>query len=151
MQASRLMNRWGLFGKQIPTDRIAANEAINHINGLRLKRTLAIEQAKSIFDETGELTNEAINNSILITQGNRLGNKQLRDILSSKGNIYDWAKYSTDSTFSPSGNFQVHFYKNNVTGEIYYGMDYKSVFDHQGRWNFELNPSFDYEPPRFNL
>jgi len=28
-------------------------------------------------------------------------------------------------------------------------MDYKAVFDHQGLWNFEPNPSFEYEAPQY--
>jgi hypothetical protein len=44
----------------------------------------------------------------------------------------------------------MHFYKNSVTGEVYYGMDYKAVFDHQGLWNFQPRSKFQYEPPRYN-
>jgi hypothetical protein len=142
--------RAGVVASRVGREGSLSSEAVNHINGLRLQRSLTIEQAKSIFTETGKLTPEAIKNSTLITRGNRLGNQQLRDILSSKGSINDWAKYSTESTPSPSGNFQMHFYQNSVTGQIYYGMDYKAVFDHQGLWNFKPKPNFDYKPPRFN-
>lgn len=95
------------------------------------------------------MTPEAIKNSTLITQGNRLGNSQLIEELASKGNINDWAKYSTESIPSPSGNFQMHFYQNRITGDVYYGMDYKAVFDHQGLWDFEPTPKFEYEPPQY--
>jgi hypothetical protein len=30
----------------------------------------------------------------------------------------------TETYQSPSGNFQVHFYQNEQTGELYYGLDY---------------------------
>jgi len=43
--------------------------------------------------------------------------------------IPGFAKYSTDTFQSPFGDFQVHFYQNPSTGEIYYGMDYKAVFN----------------------
>ena len=39
-----------------------------------------------------------------------------------------FSKYSTDSFQSPSGSFQVHFYKNQKTGEVLYDLDYKVVF-----------------------
>lgn len=44
----------------------------------------------------------------------------------------------------------MHFYRNEVTGDVYYGMDYKAVFDHQGLWNVEPQPKFEYNPPEFN-
>jgi uncharacterized protein RhaS with RHS repeats len=36
--------------------------------------------------------------------------------------------FTTRSFQSPSGPFQVHFYQNPTTGEIFYGLDYKAVF-----------------------
>lgn len=81
----------------------------------------------------------------------QLNNPKLISELSARpGNLSDWAKYTTESIPSPSGNFQMHFYCNSMTGDVYYGRDYKAVFDHQGLWNFEPKPNFSYEPPRFN-
>jgi len=51
---------------------------------------------------------------------------------------------------SPSGNSQMHFYRNKETNDVYYGMDYKAVFDPQGLWNVAPKPNFSYEPPTFN-
>ena len=127
------------------------SEAANHINALRLQRSLTIDQAKLIFTDTGSLTPEAIKNSLLIKPGEELGNSLLRNELARiGGDISDWGKFLTESIASPSGNFQMHFYRNSVTGNIYYGMDYKAVFDHQGAWNFAPSPNFSYEQPRFN-
>ena len=112
---------------------------------------MTIDQAKSIFTEAGELTPETINNSLLIKPGEELGNLFLHNELTKiGGDISYWGKYSTESIASPSGNFQMHFYRNVVTNDIYYGIDYKAVFDHQGLWDFEPSPNFNYEPPRFN-
>jgi hypothetical protein len=125
--------------------------AANHINLLRLQRQLTIEQANSIFDESGGLTQEAIDNSLIIKQGEELGNPALRnDLINIGGNIADWGKYTTKSIASPSGNFGMHFYYNPVTGNTYYGMDYKAVFDHNATWDLPITPNFDYEPKSFN-
>mgnify|MGYP003493404877 FL=1 len=147
------LEKWGFFGKngaEGPLN-LLGNEARNHIDALRLNRSLIIEQAKSIFTETGELTSAAIQKSLLIKSGEELGNSLLRNELTKiSGDITDWGKYSTRSVSSPSGNFQMHFYRNTVTGDVYYGMDYKAVFDHQGSWSLASSPNFEYEPPRFN-
>jgi hypothetical protein len=60
----------------------------------------------------------------------KLGNKELVQHLTSDGsNISNWGKYTTRTFQSPSGDFQVHFYMNRVTGAIDYGYDYKVVFN----------------------
>jgi hypothetical protein len=38
-------------------------------------------------------------------------------------------KYSTQTFQSPAGPFQVHFYRNAVTGAVNYEYDYKVVFN----------------------
>ena len=42
--------------------------------------------------------------------------------------MVDWAKFSTETFKSPSGPFQVHFYRNVMTGAVNYNIDYKAVF-----------------------
>jgi hypothetical protein len=61
------------------------------------------------------------------------------------GHLEDWGKYSTRSVNGPSGKFKVHFYHNEVTGDAYYGRDYKVIFNHQGKWHSEPQPNFIYE------
>jgi len=39
-----------------------------------------------------------------------------------------FSKFATDTFASPSGPFQAHIYMNPVTGEVYYGLDYKIIF-----------------------
>lgn len=43
-----------------------------------------------------------------------------------------FGKFTTLTYQSPSGNFQVHFYMDPVTGEPYYGLDYKVKFNSGG-------------------
>lgn len=52
----------------------------------------------------------------------------IKTLTADGSNIADWAKYTTRSFQSPSGPFQVHFYRNSVTGAVEYTYDYKSVF-----------------------
>lgn len=71
-----------------------------------------------------------INNSTPIIRGSQLGNQQVVKGLTADGsNIADWAKYTTQSFRSPSGPFQVHYYRNLVTGAVNYTYDYKVVFN----------------------
>lgn len=40
-----------------------------------------------------------------------------------------FGKYATQTFSSPSGPFQVHFYMNPTTGEVFYGLDYKILLN----------------------
>ena len=115
-----------------------------------MQQQLAVEEQQALFNSTNGLSQEAIKNSRLIIPADDLGNTRLLNELSNRpGNLGDWGKYVTDPIHTPSGKAQVHFYHNPVTGDVYYGKDCKSIFDHQGTWNIKLTPNFDYEPPRF--
>ena len=82
-----------------------------------------------MFTRSGELQQEVIDQSHDIINGARLGNKALVNELTSDGSsISDWGKYTTPTFRSPAGPFQVHFYYNSVTDEVFYGADYKAVF-----------------------
>jgi hypothetical protein len=151
MQTSSLMNRWGVFGRAKEPLNLLGNEARNHINALRLQRSFTIEQAQSIFDEAGGLLPEVIQTSTRL-KIHPFGNTELNEALSLRaGNLSDWRKYITELVPSPSGNFRMHFYHNPITGDVYYGMDYKAVFNHEGSWKLPLSPNFEYESPRFTL
>ena len=103
------------------------------MNGVRLAQQLAREEAASAFTKSGELEPDVIADSQEIINGTQLGNKQLVSQLTGDGsNIADWGKYTTRTFPSPYGPFQVHFYYNSVTGEVFYGMDYKVVFNARG-------------------
>ncbi len=146
------LSKLGMFRAGEATGRrsVANISARNHISGLRLQEQLAIEERTLLFTADGTLSQEAINNAREIPLGELKNPKLLEDLSNRPGNLKDWKKYTTESFHTPSGNAQVHFYRNKVTGEIYYGRDYKTVFDHQGSWNVEPKPTFDFEPPKFN-
>ncbi|BEK91184.1 hypothetical protein NSK11_contig00198-0005 [Nocardia seriolae] len=98
--------------------------------GVGLSEQLTFEEAASIFNVDGTLTSAIVGESRLIIPGENLGNPGLIEQLTADGSkIEDWAKYSTPTARSPSGDFQVHFYRNGKTGDIYYGGDYKSKFN----------------------
>jgi hypothetical protein len=147
---SSLSQFWGRDGISEMGDVIDLSAA-NYIDLLRLQRQLTVEQAQSIFTDSGELNQEIIENSKLLTIGKRLRNPELLEELMTKGgDISDWGKYSTLSFPSPSDDFQMHFYRNPITNDAYYGMDYKAVFSHQESWDFAPTPHFNYEPPTDN-
>ncbi|MES2662165.1 MAG: RHS repeat-associated core domain-containing protein [Pseudomonadota bacterium] len=97
-----------------------ANAADNSANGVKLVKQLQLESAKSAFDEKGLLTSQAIRQSREIFDSSRIKNLNIPK---------DLGKYSTQTFQSPSGNFQVHFYKNTKTNEVHYGHDYKVKFN----------------------
>ena len=97
-----------------------ADSAQNVVNGVRLANDLSFQSAQSTFNVDGTLSEGAIINAKQIFAPGTLGNS---DIPAGFG------KYTTQTITSPSGNFQVHFYMNPTSGEVYYGLDYKSVFN----------------------
>jgi hypothetical protein len=90
------------------------------INGPRLAMQLVHEEASSAFTATGELSSEALQGAKEIIPPGELGNVEIP-----KG----FGKYATETFASPSGPFKAHFYMNAATGEVYYGLDYKAVFN----------------------
>jgi uncharacterized protein RhaS with RHS repeats len=97
-----------------------AGGAANIANGTRLADQLTLESANSPFAAEGGLTQDAIKNSNMIFKPGELGNPNIP---------YGFGKYTTETFQSPAGNFQVHFYKNPNTGEVFYGSDYKAIFN----------------------
>jgi hypothetical protein len=147
------LERFGVFGRSavsVSEDSIALGgniELNNNINLLRLKRQLNVEQANSIFNESGLLTQESIKKAVQLPLGQLRNPKLLSELSARPGTLSDWGKYSTESI---PGSFQMHLQRNAVTNDIYYGMDYKAVFDHQGIWNISPKTNFEYEPTKFN-
>ncbi len=108
-----------------------------------LKRDLECRTCQSIFNSEGGLSYGAIQESEIIKVGTELHNKEVILALSQRGNLKDWGKYRTQlfSTHYPSPNIgkstrnlqaEVHFYRNSVTNEVYYGKDYKVKFQLPG-------------------
>ena len=105
----------------------------NAANQPSLADDLAHQEAASAFDEAGNLRPEIIAKSTDIIPGNELGNPAVIAALTSDGSdISDWAKWTTSTISSPSGDFKVHFYRNVVTGEVNTAIDYKIVFNARG-------------------
>ncbi|MFE5969106.1 RHS repeat-associated core domain-containing protein [Streptomyces sp. NPDC056463] len=108
--------------------------AQNFANGSRLADQLQLEvdaaAAGSIFTKDGALTEEVIARSSKIQEGSKMGNTHLVEYFEEHGGVEQWGKYGTPRLKSPGrdGTFDVHFYKNEVTGEIYY-YDYKIKFN----------------------
>lgn len=92
--------------------------ASDGINGARLANQLIREEASSAFTATGELSSEAIQGARQLPIN--LGNPQIPA---------GFSKFSTGTFGSPSGPFQVHFYMNPTTSEVFYGLDYKAIFN----------------------
>jgi hypothetical protein len=81
-----------------------------------------MQSAKSPFTAAGMLTQDAINSSQVIRglEAGRLNNPAIPP---------GFGKYTTDTFRSPAGDFQMHFYKNPTTNEVFYGLDYKVIFN----------------------
>ena len=112
-----------LFGDTIG-QRIVSSDPLsnpqNIANGPRLSQQLTMQSAESSFNVDGTLTQEAIDNSRMTHAPGSLSNPAIPD---------GYGKYTTETFQSPYGNFQTHFYMNPDTGDVYYGLDYKSVFN----------------------
>jgi RHS repeat-associated protein len=94
--------------------------ASDAINAPRLASDLVRAEAESAFTGTGELSSGALQGSRQIVAPGELGNTAIPQ---------GFGKYATESFNSPSGPFQVHFYMNPTTNEMFYGLDYKAIFN----------------------
>ncbi len=83
----------------------------------------------SPYTRSGTLTNDAVANSFEIELKGGIRNSRVVQQLTSDGSsIDDWGKFATRQWHdSPSGSFQPHFYRNKVSGQVNYEIDYKSV------------------------
>jgi len=102
---------------------IAADGAVraeSSLSGQLLRQDLLRQEAASAFTESGELSQGALAGSREVIPAAQLGNPNIPA---------GFSKWSTRSFQSPSGNFQVHFYRNPTTGEVFNGLDYKVNFN----------------------
>jgi hypothetical protein len=100
--------------------------ADNVANGPRLADDLTRREAAAVFDDAGRLHPDAVANSQLIIPGSKLNPGLARELTKDGSRIADWGKYTTQRFRSPSGPFEVHFYRNRATGKINYDFDYKA-------------------------
>jgi hypothetical protein len=94
--------------------------ASDAISGARLANQLVYEEASSAFTATGELSPGALQGAKQILASDVLGNAAIPE---------GFAKYTTQTFVSPSGPFQAHFYMNPESGAVFYGLDYKVIFN----------------------
>ena len=85
-----------------------------------LGRQLPAEEAAGAFTASGALSPTALRSAEQIFAPGTLGNPAIPQ---------GFGKYTTQTFRSPAGPFQVHFYMNPTTGEVFYGLDYKAVFN----------------------
>ncbi|KDN21916.1 hypothetical protein DV20_13450 [Amycolatopsis rifamycinica] len=81
------------------------------------------------FTPDGKLTAVAVEEAFPVQAGEVIGNPYVKEVFARSGGPSQWAKYSTRTHHSPYGDFQIHFYHNRTTGEVYYGHDYKVVMN----------------------
>lgn len=96
---------------------IAGVQFIPGVDGV-VDAGLAVEGAE-VFTAEGALTEEAIAGSREIIPSAKIGNPNVPSGLS---------KYTTQTFPTPSGTAQARFYMNPQTGEVFYGVDYKTIF-----------------------
>mgnify|MGYP001407889973 CR=1 FL=1 len=152
--------RFRLFGKGEKTalsQNPKTNYSHNVANFLRLKAKLGYEEA-GILTREGELTGKAIEQSInaLSKSGDLTRNAPLfKELIKDGSHINDWAKYSTKHLQFPNGQkFQVHFYKNKITGKINYThKDFKVKKETKQHFDISLflekirtAPTYDKDP-----
>jgi hypothetical protein len=109
-------------GSEIGVEGVANYGASSGANALRLKATLTLREAGAL-DEAGNLTESAIDRSfVVVSDGSAFNNQSVIDALINDGsNIADWQKLSTESVELSTGQrIQVHYYRNQVTGEVNY-------------------------------
>ncbi|MFN3689277.1 hemagglutinin repeat-containing protein [Salinarimonas sp.] len=97
----------------------------NAVTASELAGALRLSEARSPWLPSGELRPEAIAGATQVIAPERLNNPQIP---------LGFGKFETPTIQSPAGPFRVHFYMNSSTGEVFYDLDYKVVFNHQGNW-----------------
>lgn len=122
--AERALTQAGIFAEH---DSVGVSSARNIANGTRLNVELSLKQA-GILDEAGNLTMEAIKKAdVAISRNSVLSNPKVISELTKDGSaITDWTKKATKSVELSNGQkIQIHFYQNELTGEINYNIDFK--------------------------
>ncbi|MEV5194721.1 RHS repeat-associated core domain-containing protein [Streptomyces clavifer] len=117
-------------GGAAAASRGGASGAANAANGVRLAKQLDFEGdaaiAAKMFTKDGGLTTETIARSTKIQEGSKMKNPHLEKYFKANGGADQWGKYSTPRVNTPggTGTLEIHFYRNEVSGEMYY-YDYK--------------------------
>ncbi|RWR08117.1 two-partner secretion domain-containing protein [Paenirhodobacter populi] len=110
----------------VAASRAAQNTGASNIATARkLADDLRRSSARSPFTPDGRLTLSAVQEGRLIIRAEDLGNPNIPA---------GYGKYESPTFQSPSGDFKLHYYYNPATRNVFYDLDYKVVFNHQGNW-----------------
>jgi hypothetical protein len=113
----------------VSTNFPAANEgASGSANWAQLRASLAFQEAGILTQDGIALTPQAIaaSRQIPIAGGQLTNPAVIAELTSDGSNIADWGKYTTQSITLPDGQrSQIHFYMNNVTGDVNLNIDFK--------------------------
>ncbi len=103
-------------------DDVAASSGANNIvTARKLANDLRLQSARSPFNADGALTDKAIREADEIISASRIGDPNIPS---------GFAKFSTQTFQSPSGDFQVRFLKNEETGEVLFdNANFKVIFN----------------------
>ena len=112
----------GVPAKAVTAGAKGVGEAYNIANAQKLAQQLKLESANSPFTAAGTLTQDAIKGAKAVP-GLEAG------MVNNPAIPAGFGKYTTGTFQSPAGDFQMHFYMNPTTNEVFYGMDYKAVFN----------------------
>ncbi len=95
-------------------------------NAVRLRTHLKFME-DGILDNTGQLTQKAVEESKMLIKGADLNNLAVIAELTKDGsNIADWAKFTTKAVSTNNGQkLQVHYYRNSITSGVNYSIDFK--------------------------
>jgi hypothetical protein len=105
----------------------AISHAKDFTSRLQLETKLAFEEA-GILDKYGVLTPKAVAESDVCILKEPLGNPELLPKLAEiNPDLKNWAKYETMPVRieSVQANRRIHFYKHEITGQTYLGIDFK--------------------------
>jgi hypothetical protein len=133
MMASAIKSKEGRSFKEVaeaskksPLDVQDLREASNAADYTKLKTELKFKE-DGIMTHDGFLSERALSESKAITQGAVLKNeKVIKELTKDGSKIEDWAKYTTTSSVTSSGQrLQIHYYMNKLTGRPNYNIDFK--------------------------
>lgn len=119
---SDLSSLWGkgasIFNKSPAIESFPYGGPQNMVNSTRLNTELALKQA-GVLGNDGYLTASIIKESTPAMKGTISNPEVVKELTQNGGNITHWTKLTTPSIDLTNGQrIQVHFYQNEITGEI---------------------------------
>lgn len=98
------------------------------------------------MNSDGTLNVKALGQTEEIITGDELDNPKVVNVLSNIDDIQNWGKYKNLNQIQDDmgNNLEIHYYYNNVSGQIYYPLDYKIVVNGQARFPIAENVPQNY-------